>query len=329
MNRSIFITALLFVIVLSSSLFSSTHNHEQENIATFSIVGFDPATGELGVAVASKFFTVGNVVPWAKAGVGAVATQAYCNTTFGWRGLDLMEQGMTPDEVKAMFIRTDEGINRRQFGLVDASGNSATFTGEGCSAWAGGRTGPNYAVQGNILAGEDVVIAMEKAFLETKGTLAERLYQALLAGEANGGDSRGKQSAALLVVKENAGYGGFTDRAIDIRVDDHAEPFKELGRILDIAQMNYLWNVAWTFFSEGYFAEALEPMEKTAELAPEYAEVLYDLAVIRLSNDDIDGALTALEKSIKLNPMLKTQATVDDDMAKLKDNEIYMKLIQE
>lgn len=329
MNRSVIIIALLLVIILSSSLFSTTHDrHEQENIATFSIVGFDPETGELGVAVASRFFTVGNVVPWARAGVGAVATQAYCNTTFGWRGLDLMEQGMSPEEIKAMFIRTDDGIDRRQFGIIDASGNSVTFTGEGCSAWAGGRAGPNYAVQGNILAGEAVVIAMEKAFLETRGTLAERLYAALLAGEANGGDSRGKQSAALLVVKENSGYGGYTDRAIDIRVDDHPEPFKELGRILNIAQMNYLWNVAWTYFSEGDFAEALEPMEKTAQLAPEYAEVLYDLAVIRLANDDKAGALEALEKSLRLNPKLKAQATVDDDMTNLREDKTYKKLIQ-
>ncbi|UCG63235.1 MAG: DUF1028 domain-containing protein [Candidatus Zixiibacteriota bacterium] len=287
-------------------------------VATFSIVGHDPKTGELGIAVASRFFTVGNVVPWAKAGVGAVATQAYANTSFGWRGLELLQMGLTPQEVKDVLIRYDDDPTRRQFGVVDAEGRSATYTGDGCTAWAGGRAGAHYAVQGNILAGEAVVIAMEKAFLETEGTLADRLYAALLAGEAAGGDSRGKQSAALLVVKEGAGYGGYTDRAVDIRVDDHPEPFKELGRILKIGQMNYAWNEAWTLFTTGKWAEALAPMERTAKLAPDYAEVFYDLACIRLANDDRPGALGALEKALALNPKLVNQALKDDDLRGLR-----------
>jgi tetratricopeptide (TPR) repeat protein len=184
-------------------------------------------------------------------------------------------------------------------------------------------------VQGNILAGEAVVAAMEKAFLETKGTLADRLYAALLAGESKGGDSRGKQSAALLVVKEGAGYGGYTDRGIDIRVDDHPEPFKELGRILKIAQMNYSWNIAWTYFTEQKYAEALPHMERTAQMAPDYAEVLYDLAVIRLANDDKPGALEALEKALRLNPKLTAQAAIDNDLAALRDDAKYKKLIGE
>lgn len=296
-------------------------------IATFSIVGHDPATGELGVAVASRFFTVGNVVPWAKAGVGAVATQAYANTSFGWRGLELLEKGLTPEEVREVLIRDDDDPDRRQMGIVSADGKSATYTGTGCTAWAGGRAGPHYAVQGNILAGEAVVAAMEKAFLETKGTLADRLYAALLAGEANGGDSRGKQSAAILVVKEGTGYGGYTDRAIDIRVDDHPEPFKELGRILNIGQMNYAWNEAWTLFTQKRFSEALAPMERAARLAPDYGEVFYDLACIRLANDDVRGALSAIEKALELNPKLVQQATKDDDLAGLRNNETFQALI--
>jgi uncharacterized Ntn-hydrolase superfamily protein len=213
-------------------------------VATFSIVAADPEANELGIAVASRFFAVGNVVPWAKAGVGAVATQAYANTSFGWRGLELLEKALNPEEIRDVLVRSDNGARRRQFGIVSADGRSVTHTGDSCSAWAGGRAGENYAVQGNILTGEDVILAMEKTFLETKGTLADRLYASLLAGEVKGGDSRGKQSAAILVVKEKTGYGGYTDRAIDIRVDDHPEPFKELGRLLDIAQMNYSWNEA-------------------------------------------------------------------------------------
>lgn len=169
---------------------------------------------------------------------------------------------------------------------------------------------------------------MEKAYLETEGTMADRMYAALLAGEANGGDSREKQSAALLVAKVGAGYGGFTDRAIDIRVDDSPEPFKELGRLLDIAQMNYSWNEAWTLFTEEKYSEALLHMERTAKLAPEYPEVLYDLAVIRLANEDIKGTLEALEKALELNPKLKEQAKSDDDLSALRNNDRYKKLIE-
>jgi len=299
-----------------------------EAISTFSIVARDSLTGELGVGVASRFFAVGVVVPWARADVGAVATQSFANTTFGWRGLDLLEKGATPEEVAQILLRGDEDPGRRQFGIVSADGKSANYTGSQCLAWAGGRNGLNYAIQGNILAGEAVVTAMESAFLQTKGTLAERLYVALLAGERNGGDTRGKQSAALLVVKKNAGYGGFTDRAIDIRVDDHAEPFKELGRLLKFAQVNYSWNEAWTLFTQKRHLEALPYMERTATLAPENPEVLYDLGVIRLATGKRNAALKALEKAIKLNPKLKKLAIGDDDLKSLHDDREFKKLIK-
>jgi uncharacterized Ntn-hydrolase superfamily protein len=321
--------ALIFAAatILAAGWSPASASTFDDNIATFSIVGHDPATGELGVAVASRFFTVGNVVPWAKADVGAVATQAYANTSFGWRGLELLEKGLTPEEARDVLIRQDDDPTRRQMGIVSADGKSATYTGEGCTAWAGGRAGPHYAVQGNILAGEAVVIAMEKAFLETEGTLADRLYAALIAGEEAGGDSRGKQSAALLVVKEATGYGGYTDRAVDIRVDDHQEPFKELGRILKIGQMNYAWNEAWTLFTQGKYAEALPPMERTAKLAPDYGEVFYDLACIRLANDDRPGAMSALKTALELNPKLVGQATRDDDLEKLRGEAEFESLI--
>jgi uncharacterized Ntn-hydrolase superfamily protein len=320
---------LLLILAVSASAEENVSVGRQSTVATFSIVARDTVTGELGVAVASKFFTVGNVVPWAKAGVGAVATQAYCNTSFGWRGVELLEQGLTPEEIRDVLLRSDDDPNRRQFGIVSADGRSVTYTGEGCSDWAGGRAGANYAVQGNILAGEAVVIEMERAFLETGGTLADRMYAAMLAGEAAGGDSRGKQSAALLVVKEKTGYGGWTDRAIDIRVDDHAEPFKELGRILKIAQMNYAWNEAWTLFTEKKFAEALPPMERTARMAPDYGEVHYDLAVIRLAAGDKPGALAALRDALRLNSKLVAQALVDDDLAAVRDDAEFKAIIEE
>lgn len=206
---------------------------------TFSIVGFDPETKELGVAVASKFLAVGAFVPYARAGVGAVATQSWVNPKFGPDGLALLEQGIDVSEVVKRLTEQDEMRNSRQFGIVDAAGNSATFTGSDCYNWAGGIAGENFACQGNILTDENVVKAMVDVFLSTKGDLGYRLVKALQAGEQSGGDSRGKQSAALLVVKENGGYGGANDRYIDLRVDDHTEPAQELERLFDLHQLYF------------------------------------------------------------------------------------------
>ena len=187
-----------------------------------------------------------------------------------------------------------------------------------------GRHGKNYAAKGNILTGEEVVAEMERAFLESKGRpLAERLYAALQAGDGAGGDSRGKQSAAILVKRARAGYGGYTDQAVDIRVDDHAEPIREIGRLLDLALVNDYWNRGWTAFMEQRHEEALTWQERTAERAETarsmLPEVLYDLAVIRLANGDREGARSALERAVKLNPRLAAQAEKDDDLAGLKD----------
>ncbi len=201
---------------------------------TFSIVAFDPTSGDLGVAVASKFPCVGAVVPWAKAGIGAVATQAWANTAFGPEGLGLMGQGMSAAEAIDAVVEADEGRDDRQVGAVDARGGVATFTGASCVDWAGGRTGDVVAVQGNILVGADVVDAMVRAYGETEGELSDRLLAALLAGDEAGGDRRGRQSAALLVVREAGGYEGRNDRYIDLRVDDHPEAANELARLFAV-----------------------------------------------------------------------------------------------
>ena len=315
----------LAALVLFTALTASARD-----IATFSIVARDPATQEIGVAVASRFFSVGSVVPYAQAGAGGIATQANANVTFGPRGLELLARNATAKEAMEILLRGDtgNGVGARQIGIVAADGSSATHTGANCNAWAGGRNGPNYAVQGNILAGEQVVIAMEKAFLETKGTLARRIYMALVAGDAAGGDSRGKQSASLLVVKEGAGFNGGSDRAIDIRVDDHPEPFKELGRLLDYAEMNYGWNRSWTAFTQKRFSEALVLHEQTVPLAPENPELLYDLAVIRLAAGKRAEALVALEKALRLNPNLKKQAAVDKDLDALRSDAAFQRMIK-
>ena len=320
MNIRTHLLTLIFLLVTSPG-------YTEPLVATFSIAAADPETGEVGVAVASRFFSVGSVVPYGEGAVGAVATQANADVTYGPRGLVLLARGATPEEIVNILLRNEPEDNGRQFGIVSADGKSATYTGPGCGPWAGGRAGPNYAVQGNILTGEDVVIAMEAAFLETDGTLADRMYASLIAGHAKGGDSRGKQSAALIVRKPGTGYGGKNDRAIDIRVDDHEEPFKELGRLLNYAQMNYAWNEAWTAFVDKNYSAALAPMERAARLAPDVAEVFYDLAVIRLANADADGAMSALETAIDLNPKLKDQAANDSDLDALRNDDRFSVLI--
>ena len=204
---------------------------------TFSIVARDPQAGESGIAVQSKFLAVGAVVPWAKAGVGAIATQSWANTSYGPRGLELLASGLSAQETLAQLIGEDDGRASRQVGIVGVEGQPATFTGDQCFPWAGGQVGEHYTCQGNILVGEDTVLAMARTFEQTTGRLCDRLVAALAAGQAAGGDSRGQQSAALLVVRQGGGYGGFNDRFIDLRVDDHPQPINELQRILQLHKL--------------------------------------------------------------------------------------------
>jgi uncharacterized Ntn-hydrolase superfamily protein len=208
--------------------------------ATFSIVAYDAETGEWGVAVASKVLAVGYIVPWARAGVGAVATQAMVNVSFGPDGVALLEEDYSAEDAVEELLSADEGRGERQLGIVDGTGIPAAFTGAETLEWSGHIIGDHYTVQGNILTGESVLAEMERAYLETDGPLARRLVEALKAGEAAGGDSRGKESAALLVVKEGGGYQGVDDRLVDIRVDDHAEPVAELARIYDMWEVHFV-----------------------------------------------------------------------------------------
>jgi uncharacterized Ntn-hydrolase superfamily protein len=206
---------------------------------TFSIAAWDPDASphEWGVAVASKFLAVGAAVPWARAGAGAVATQALANLAYGPEGLELLQKGMPANAVVRMLTGDDDQRQHRQVGIVDATGVAATFTGTECFDWAGGRTGDGYCCQGNILTGQNVVDDMCETFERAEGELAERLLAALQAGDRAGGDKRGRQSAAILVVREGGGYGGGTDVSVDLRVDDHDDPVPELFRLFDIQRL--------------------------------------------------------------------------------------------
>jgi len=243
--------------------------------STFSIVAFDPKNGDLGVAVQSKFLAAGAVVPWAKAKVGAIATQSWANTSYGPKGLELLSLGLSAPEVVEILIAEDEGRDLRQVGIVDAQGRAAAYTGKGCFEWAGHVIGPGYACQGNILAGPRVVEAMAEAFERNEGELAHRLVAALEAGQAAGGDRRGQQSAALLVVREKGGYGGFNDRYVDLRVDDHPEPIKELKRLLSLYEL--------------YFFKP-----KPEDLVEIKGEIALEIQRILLKTGDYKGPLSGL-----------------------------------
>jgi len=207
--------------------------------STFSIVAYDPQAQAWGIAVASKFLAVGSVVPWAKAEIGAVATQSYANTSYGPRGLDFMEGGLSASQALERLLADDPERELRQVGLVDRQGGSATFTGKSCYSWAGGIAGQNFAAQGNILAGEQVVAALVETFIKTNNDLPHRLLAALLAGDRAGGDRRGRQSAAIYVVKPKGGYGGFNDRWVDYRVDDHPDPVLRLSELLELYDLYF------------------------------------------------------------------------------------------
>lgn len=248
-------------------------------VATFSIAAYDPHTGALGVAVASKFPAAGAVVPWVKAGVCAVATQSYANTSFGPTAFELIASGSTAGETLDAMLASDDSPDVRQVGIVDAEGRAATFTGSKCHAWAGGKTGKHHAVQGNILTGEETIHAMDEAYTRSGKEFPERLAAALLAGDRAGGDRRGRQSAAIYVALEGAGYGGYNDRWIDYRVDDHPDPVPRLQELLALHRL--------------YF-EHSDPSDR---LAIE-GEVLRDLCAILLARADIGEPPWRLEDPV-------------------------------
>jgi uncharacterized Ntn-hydrolase superfamily protein len=261
-------------------------------VATYSIVACDLDAGQWGVATQSKFLAVGSVVPWAEANVGAVATQSYANPSYGPDGLRLLRDGLSAEDTVARLTEADEGRDQRQLGIVDAQGRAATYTGSGCHAWAGGRTGPCFAAQGNILVSGETVDALAETFEATAGRpLVERLIDCLAAAQAAGGDKRGQQSAALLVMEKDAGYAGLSDTLVDLRVDDHARPIEELRRLYGIHEALFGRTPAdqWVEIDEGL---AVELRERLAGLG--YDEE-WPAAFVRWSGSEnleerVDGA---------------------------------------
>lgn len=272
--------------------------------ATFSIVAFDPRTGDLGVAVASRVFGVGNHVPWAEAGVGAVATQAAMNGGYGPRGLELLRQGLSAQQVLDRLLAEDkfDRLEGRQVAIVDAKGNIAVHTGPAANEWKGHIKGATYSVQGNILTGPHVAAAMARAFENSSGELAERLYAALKAGDDAGGDRRGRQSASILVVRKGGGSSLNNDRLCYINVDDNPDPLLELGRLLPL-------QLAWSFsgkraplVQQGRLDEAMALADKLVSWAPRNGSHRIHQGFIAYLTGNRNKALAAFRRAVELDP---------------------------
>lgn len=297
---------LHYAVRFAISDFFGVPSSLRHQAVTFSIVAVDPVAEECGVAVASKFLAVGSAVPWARAGVGAIATQSYANTGYGPAGLDLLERGMEPSSVMDRLTSQDPGAASRQVGIVDMQGRSATFSGSECFPWYGGKTAQNVAAQGNILVGEETVTAMLETFQSTTGTLVTRLLAALAAGERAGGDRRGKQSAALLIVKPHGGYGGFNDRYLDLRVDDHPDPVLELTRIAS------LWRLYYEKPSEGDLVSIDGHL--ASELRSGLRQLGFDPAMQGPWNDQDRKAFTAFAEIENLEDRLRDDGKTDQQV---------------
>src|SRR5215471_6903193 len=278
------------------------------DVNTFSIVGFDPATGECGIAVASRYFAVGAVVPWAEAGTGCVATQANVNVGYGPKALELLRQGLTAQQVLDKLLAEDTFPQKdgRQVAIIDAKGNVVTHTGPSAPNWAGGRKGSNWAAQGNILVGQQVPEAMGKAFESTLGDLAEKLFAALKAGDDAGGDSRGKQSASMLVVGKGRGRNINNDRLIYVNVDDSPAPIPELRRLLDINQYYLYQQASGALRSQGKNKEARDAVAKAAKYMPS-ANAQWNLGLTDYELGDKASAAAELRKAIEMDASFRKQ----------------------
>lgn len=292
------ITLILFAadINIAQSFYS-----DNPLVATYSIVARDPETGEMGVAVQSHWFSVGSIVSWGEAGVGVVATQSFVNPAFGPNGLELLKSGMTAEQVVDKLISEDEGRDVRQLAIIDVNGKVKSYTGKNCIPGAGNIVGENYSVQANLMLNDKVPGAMSKAFEESKGPLAERMMAALFAAENVGGDIRGKQSAAILVVKGRSTGQVWEDRLIDLRVEDDPYPLDKLDRLLKIHRAYGHMNAGDLAVEHGDMELAMKEYSAAEKMFPENEEMKYWHAVTMATNGNVEGALPLFETVFKKN----------------------------
>jgi len=300
-------TILFLTIFFISEMESQQVYNKNEPFAhTYSIVARDTVTGEMGVAVQSHWFSVGSIVTWGKAGVGVVATQSFVNPSFGPRGLALLENGLTPKMAVNSLLELDEGREVRQLAILDSKGNVATHTGKNCIKAAGHIIGNNFSVQANLMDKATVWPAMAKAFENTVGTLAERMLAAMAAAEKEGGDIRGKQSAAILVVKAKSTGNSWEDKVVDLRIEDHESPIAEMKRLLNIHYAYDFMNLGDVAVEKGDFKMAKDLYQKAQELNPNNLEMQYWYAITMANNGEVEEAKTILNSIFIKNKKWKT-----------------------
>jgi uncharacterized Ntn-hydrolase superfamily protein len=298
-NFNIFFIAVF--ILFADVNFAQTFYGDNPLVATYSIVARDPETGEMGVAVQSHWFSVGSIVSWGEAGVGVVATQSFVNPAFGPNGLELLKSGMTAEQVVDKLIAEDEERDVRQLAIIDVNGNVKSYTGKNCISGAGNIVGENYSVQANLMLNDKVPGAMSKAFEESKGPLAERLMAALFAAQEVGGDIRGKQAAAILVVKGRSTGQVWEDRLIDLRVEDNPEPLKELSRLLKVHRAYGHMNAGDLAVEHGDMELAMKEYATAEEMFPDNEEMKYWHAVTLATNGDLESSLPLFKDVFQKN----------------------------
>jgi uncharacterized Ntn-hydrolase superfamily protein len=301
---------------------------DPDYLATFSIIARDPATGELGMAVQSKAFAAGNRAMTIKGGVAVIAHQASANPMYGAVGLELIATGMAPQQALEFMLRADEGRDNRQVAILDMQGRTAAWTGPSTNDWKGHKCGANYCAQGNILAGAPVVEAMARSFESSSGPLAERLMDALDAAQAAGGDARGMQSGAVTIVRPLAGSGGFSDRVVDVRVDDHRTPLSELRRLLKLVRSGQLIQDGNRKVTENNLAEAAAIVQRAVDMSPENDNAWVAIANIHLRAGRKTQALEAIRRAVELNPGNKRQLPKNTNFQSLASDPAFLAIIK-
>lgn len=294
---------IVLIILLQNFIISQ--EHQSIPVSTYSIVAYDEETGQLGVAVQSHWFSVGSLVPWIKAGVGAVATQSFVKVEYGPNGLKLMGKGFSAEDALKILVEEDENNTVRQVGMVDANGNAAAFTGKNCIQFAGHIVGNNYTVQANLMASAAVPTVMVRAYETTKGELVDRLMAALEAAQNEGGDIRGKQSAAIVVVSGKPTEIEWKDKLFDLRIEDHPEPIKEMKRLIRVSRAYKHANQGDLYIETGEIEKALKEYDLAAEYYPENPELPFWTAVSLTSVDRADEALPIFKKVFEKAPDLR------------------------
>ena len=324
MVRNILLCTVFVCLAVPSAL---AQDYDPDLLGTFSIIARDPATGELGMGVQSKAFAAGNRAMHAKGGVAVIAHQASANPMYGALGIELLQAGYSPQEALDMLVASDEGRDRRQVSILDIDGRSAAWTGQGASDWKGHKCGTDYCALGNILTGPEVVDDMARSFESSSGPLAERLLDALDAAQAAGGDFRGMQSGAILIVKPRGRNGGFSDRVIDIRVDDHRQPLVELRRILDLFRSGQMISEGNRKLSDGNIEGALETLTAASDASPGNDNAWVALANVYLRLGRKGDALEALGRAVELNPGNKRRLPVNSNFESIYDDPEFLRIV--